>query len=294
MPNTKAIRHRIKSVKNTGQITRAMQLVATSKMKRAQEAAIAGQPYILMLGDILNDLAHHLDHFQHPFFERRSVKRRGILVLSTDKGLCGPLNSNLFKEIIKIKDAAAYVTVGRKAAQFLTRTKREVLADFSISDKVQFHEVRTIVQFLSEAYLDGKIDTIEVLFPSFLNTLMQEARLSQVVPILDFRKEMEDFFKRLKMQLSDSHSDKREILIEPSATEILNELPPTYLRQVVYQMLLSAKASEHSARMVAMKSATDNAKSLAEDLTLQYNKARQAAITQEILEIAAATASHGR
>ncbi|WOO42282.1 ATP synthase F1 subunit gamma [Rubellicoccus peritrichatus] len=292
MANLKAIRGRIKSVKNTGQITRAMQLVATSKMKRAQDKATAGQPYVVLLGEIFSSLASRITDLKHPLFEEREVKKRGILVVSTDKGLCGALNANLFKEIIKLEGDIGYVTVGRKASQFISRTKRELMADFPVSDKVQYAEVRGIVQYMTEAYLDGKIDTIEVLYSSFVNTLVQEPLHVPLVPIDDFRKRFEELKSTLNISLADTHGDDREMMFEPSVEGIMEKLPELYLKQCIFQSMLGAKASEHSARMVAMKAATDNAKKLVGDLTLEYNKARQAAITQEILEIAAATASN--
>ncbi len=292
MANLKAIRGRIKSVKNTGQITRAMQLVATSKMKRAQDMATAGRAYVILLGEIFGSIASRMGDFKHPLFEKREVKKRCVLVVSTDKGLCGPLNANLFKEIMKLKGDVAYVTVGRKATQFISRTKRELLADFPVSDKASYHEIRPIVQFMADAYSDGTVDTIEVLYPAFVNTLVQEPLHVPLAPINDFRASFEEFRKRLNIDLADTHGDDREMLFEPSMEAIMEELPMLYLKQAIYQMILGAKASEHSARMVAMKSATDNAKNLVSDLTLEYNKARQAAITQEILEIAAATASN--
>lgn len=292
MANLKAIRGRIKSVKNTGQITRAMQLVATSKMKRAQDKAIAGRPYVVLLGEIFSTIAKLANDLQHPLFEKREIKKRGILVVSTDKGLCGPLNSNLFKEIMQFKGDIGYVTVGRKAAQFISRTKRELLADFPVSDKVQYAEIRGIVQFMTEAYLDGKIDTIEVLYSSFVNTLVQEPLHVPLAPIDDFQKRFDELKSSLNISLADTHGDEREMMFEPSVDAIMEKLPELYLKQCIFQAMLGAKASEHSARMVAMKAATDNAKKLVGDLTLEYNKARQAAITQEILEIAAATASN--
>lgn len=290
MPSTKEIRGRIKSVKNTSQITRAMQLVAASKMKKAQDAAMAGRAYAVLLAEILESVAGQEVAKEHPLLKpREQVKRRGILVIGTDKGLCGPLNSNLFKEIMAIKDDVAYVTIGRKATQFISRTKRPLLADFPLSDKVTYAEVRAIVNYMLELYEEGKIDSIEILYSAFVNTLLQEPTLLPIVPMTGIHELIEDVKKRYKIDLSDTSSDDREMIFEPNAKAILEELPALYVKQLIFQSLLGAKASEHSARMVAMKSATDNAKNLVSDLTLEYNKARQAAITQEILEIAAAT-----
>ncbi|MEO0795458.1 MAG: ATP synthase F1 subunit gamma [Verrucomicrobiota bacterium] len=289
MPSTKEIRGRIKSVKNTAQITRAMQLVAASKMKKAQDAAVAGRSYAVLLAEILVSVADQEIAQSHPLLAEREVKRRGILLIGTDKGLCGPLNSNLFKEVMGIKEEVAYVTIGKKATQFISRTKRPLMADFPLSDKVSYSEVRAVVNYMLDLYEEGKIDTIEILYSSFVNTLVQEPVIFSIVPLANLQTIIEDVKKRYKIDLADTSHDEREVLFEPSSQAILEELPALYVKQLIYQSLLGAKASEHSARMVAMKSATDNAKNLVSDLTLQYNKARQAAITQEILEIAAAT-----
>jgi len=290
MPSTKEIRSRIKAVKNTGQITRAMQLVAASKMKRAQDDAVAGRPYAMLLAEILESVADQELDFHHPLLEEREIKKRGILVISSDKGLCGALNANVFKEIMKIKDPVAYVSCGKKATQFLSRTHRELKADFTISDKVAYHEVHSVVEFMLELYYNGEIDTIEVLYSSFVNTLTQQPSLIRLAPMKELREQLERVRKREHIELADTHTDEREFIFEPSPKAILQELPNLFVKEEINHLMLEAKASEHSARMVAMKAATDNAKNLVGDLTLQYNKARQAAITQEILEIAAASA----
>ena len=291
MKGIRDIKRRIKSVKNTAQITRAMQLVAASKMKRAQDKALAGRPYSLLLAEILNALiTQGKGRLKHPFMEERTIAKRGILVIATDKGLCGPLNSNLFRQAIDIDDAA-FICIGKKSTQFLSRAGRNVIADFSVSDHTNFNEVRVAVEFMINAYLKGEIDSLEVLFSRFINTLKQEPVIEQLLPFSSLDATLESLRKRLQMQESEQLEDAREMLFEPDPQAILSELPSLFIKQEIYQMVLEAKASEHSARMVAMKSATDNAKSLVDDLTLQYNKARQAAITQEILEIAASTAA---
>ncbi|MDR2676116.1 MAG: ATP synthase F1 subunit gamma [Opitutaceae bacterium] len=288
MPSTRDIRRRIKSVKNTRQITKAMELVASSKMKKAQQAALAGRPYAVLLASMLASLASRLDETggTHPFLVRREIKTRGILLLTTDKGLCGPLNANLFKLVADIKTPAKFVAVGRKGAQYLARTGRDLLADFPISDRVTFAEVRTVIEFLVRQYLDGVIDTLEVLYPRFKNTLVQEPALTPVLPLDNLAAMVE----RLKKQAGvESTPDTRDMTFEPGPAEVLGALLPFYVNRAIHQLALAAKASEHSARMVAMKTAKDNATSLLDDLTLKYNKARQAAITNEILEIAAAS-----
>ncbi len=297
MPNLRDIRHRIRSVKNTRQITRAMQLVSSSKMKRAQESAVSGRPYALLLADLLDTVREKLEasgsEVSHPFFEDRKVETRGILVLSTDKGLCGPLNTNLFRIIVdEVKGPARFITVGRKAAQFVSRTRRELMADFHISDKAGYQELRPMLKLLLDAYADGRIDTVEVVFPRFVNVLVQTPVRRTLLPITNLDKVLDDVRKRSGDLAAPSvRTDKRDMLFEPSPAALLSELPELYVRVLIHQLLLESRASEYCARMVAMKAATDNASNLVDDLTLDYNKARQAAITQEILEIAAASAT---
>ncbi|EDY84039.1 ATP synthase F1, gamma subunit [Verrucomicrobiia bacterium DG1235] len=292
MPSTKEIRGRIKSVKNTRQITKAMELVAASKMKKAQQNASSGQAYAALLAEVLANVSGRIDGIEHSFFEEREVKTRGILVVSTDRGLCGALNSNLFREILKIQGDAKYVTIGRKAVQFVSRNKLDLLAEFSVPDEVPYLQVKQIVEFMIEKYEAGEIDTIEILYPRFVNTLIQEASFGKLLPISN----LDDMINSLRGKDAEPYReniDDRKIKFEPDPATILSSLLPLFVNREAHQALLNARASEHSARMVAMKSAKDNATTLLDGLTLQFNKARQAAITQEILEIAAATSSNG-
>ena len=286
MPSTRDIRRRIKSVKSTRQITKAMELVATSKMRKAQLAALAGRPYTRLMASMLASLSDRLDEARHPFLSQRPIKTRGILLLTTDRGLCGPLNTNLFRLVVDIRSPARYYAVGRKGAQFLVRTRRDMVGDFHVHDRVPFGEVRLIVEFMMKQYLEGVIDTIEVIYPRFKNTLVQEPRVRPVLPLRNLKEFLEEFDE--KTADGTVPPDNREVLFEPGADQVLAALLPVYVNRQVFQFALSAKASEHSARMVAMKTAKDNATKLIDRLTLEYNKARQAAITQEILEIAAA------
>jgi F-type H+-transporting ATPase subunit gamma len=288
MASTRDIRRRIKSVKNTRQLTRALELVAASKMKAAQQAALAGRPYANLMADMLAALALRVDESCHPFLVDRPVKTRGILLVTTDKGLCGPLNSNLFRLVQEIKTPAKFYVIGRKGAQFLSRSHRDLVADFPVHDRVPFAEVRAISNLMSQHYLEGTIDTIEVIYPRFKNTLIQEPRVRPVLPLHDVK----EFIANLQDETAATRqisTDDREILFEPDVHQVLAALLPYYLTRQLHQFILSAKASEHSARMVAMKTAKDNATKILGELTLEYNKARQAAITQEILEIAAAS-----
>lgn len=261
-----------------------MELVAASKMKKAQQAALAGRPYAQLMASMLAALAPRVADASHPFLVTREVKTRGILLVTTDKGLCGPLNANLFKLVSDIKSPAKFVAVGRKGAQFLARTRRDIVADFFVHDRVPFGEVKQAVEFMMKLYLEGTIDTLEVIYPRFKNTLVQEPTVRPVLPLAS----VSEFVRHLHHEVGAAQPDERDMLFEPDAASVLEALLPFYVNRYIYQLFLSAKASEHSARMVAMKTAKDNATKLLGDLTLEYNKARQAAITQEILEIAAA------
>lgn len=296
MANLRDIRRRIKSVKNTRQITRAMQLVSSSKMKRAQDLAIAGRPYALLLANMLNTVGNAFkisgDCIEHPFFQKKEVKKRGIIILSSDKGLCGPLNTNLFRLIIdQVSGDASFFTVGRKAAQFITREGLDQKGAYGISDKAEPREVSPLVDSAIHSFKLGEVDSLEIAYPSFVNVLVQEPVILPILPILDLDSMLVQLKKKIKGNTGEINKEERAITFEPSAEIILENLPERYVEFMIYQMILESRASEYSARMVAMKSATDNASKLVDSLTLDYNKARQAAITQEILEIAAASAA---
>jgi F-type H+-transporting ATPase subunit gamma len=289
MPSTRDIRRRIKSVKNTRQITKAMELVAASKMKRAQQAAIAGRPYAQLMAAMLARLSSRVAEAQHPFLVGREVKTRGILLVTTDKGLCGPLNANLFKlahETSSQGTPVKFYAIGRKGAQFLARTKRDLVADFAVTDRVGFAEVKPAIELMCQHLMDGTIDTIEIIYSRFKNTLVQEPIVRPVLPLSG----LTEFLAQAQAEAGNAGAtvDTRDMIFEPSAQQVLEALVPFYVNRLTHQIVLSAKASEHSARMVAMKTAKDNATKLLGDLTLEYNKARQSAITAEILEIAAA------
>ena len=289
MASTRDIRRRIKSVKNTRQITKAMELVAASKMKKAQQAALAGRPYAELMARMLAALADRVEEAQHPFLIKREVKTRGIILVTSDKGLAGPLNANLFKLVTDIKTPAKYAVIGRKGAQFIARTHRNLLADFTVSDRVAFAEVKVVAEFMVKQFLDGVVDTVEILWPRFRNTLVQVPTLLPLLPLTSVK----DVIADLQSDAGGSDASKlstaeQQMIFEPNPETVLNALLPLYVNREIHQQVLDAKASEHSARMVAMKTAKDNATKLLGDLTLEYNKARQAAITQEILEIAAA------
>ncbi len=292
MPSTRDIRRRIKSVKNTAQITKAMQMVASSKMRKAQLAALAGRPYATLMNDVLSAVTEGAGEFTHPLMEDRGGRKRAVILVSTDKGLCGALNSNLLREAGKLdKDTTVYICAGKKGAQFISRTKRNLAAEFTYKDNPMFSEARAISKFAQEMFLSGQVDRVDVLYTNFINTLSQKPELRTLLPIGQIHAVEAGV---------DGHGDggqlkksELEYLFEPNPTEVLGNLLPHYVNFQVYQFLLEAKASEHSSRMVAMKNATDNAKQLIKDLTLEYNKLRQANITKELLEITTAQMAMG-
>lgn len=284
------IRNRIKSVKSTGQITRAMQLVASSKMKRAQDAARAGRAYAELLGEILDTAQAKVGEFSHPLLTKRAVKVRGILLVTPDKGMAGALNGNLIR-LAAEQQAAVFVCIGRKGAQALARAGRKVLADFPVTDRANFSEVRPAAEYLLKAFTEGTVDTVEVLFAHFKNTMVQSPRVQQLLPADSLVNQAREFRAKLGLPEPKVADDERDMIFEPSPAEILNQLPALFFKQAVHQAVLESKASEFSARMVAMKAATDNAKKIGAALSLEYNKARQAAITQEILELTAGAAA---
>jgi len=291
--NTRDIRRRIKSVKNTRQITKAMELVAASKMKKAQQAALSGRPYAELMARMLAAIADRVEESQHPFLVRREVRTRGIILVTTDKGLAGPLNANLFKLVTEIREPAKYAVIGRKGAQFIARTRRDLLADFSVSDKVAFAEVKVVAEFMVKQYLEGVVDTVEVLWPRFRNTLVQVPTLLPLLPLTSVRDVIADLQSDAGAGARTVNGQEQQMLFEPDPSTVLSALLPLYVNREIHQQVLDAKASEHSARMVAMKNATDNAKQLIKDLTLEYNKIRQAGITTELLEITTAQMALG-
>ena len=288
MANLRDIRRRIKSVKNTAQITKAMQMVAASKMRKAQQLAINGRDYAMLMNRVIVSLRDAVDPTIHPLLDRREVKNELVLLFSTDKGLCGALNTNLFREALAFHpETTSFVSVGRKGTQFLARMKRKMIADFPLRDRPSFLETKAISKFCLGKFLDRSVDKVTVLFPLFVNTLSQHPTAMPLLPLTSFE----------EIGLTNEYEKVRPleggILFEPDADSVLDSLLPAYVHFGVYQTLLGTRASEHSARMVAMKSATDNARNLVKDLTLEYNKARQASITKEILEISTAQLALG-
>ncbi len=292
MANLRDIRRRIKSVKNTAQITRAMQLVAAAKMKKAQDQALAGREYAAHLTQVLFDIRKNFSEESHPLLERRKGGRELVLVISTDKGLCGPLNTNLAKAIrAKTSPDAHFVTVGRKLRILCEKLGKQVIADFTVKDPVPFSQTRPIARFLSGQFLEGNYDKVTIAYTAFVNTLRQEPEVVTLLPIQGHREGEAQAYEEIGEGFSIEEHIKdafRDYTFEPSAAEVLAAILPLYINYEVFQAHVEARASEHSARMVAMKSATDNAKKFIKELTLEYNKLRQGAITAELLEITTA------
>ena len=293
MPSTRDIRRRIKSVKNTAQITKAMQMVAASKMRKAQMAALAGRPYATLMNEVLSALVTGNKDFSHPLVEKREVRKRCVIVVSTDKGLCGGLNSSLMREAAKFAPDTSFITAGRKASQFIARTKRTLVAEFSYKDIPSFAEARAISHFARDLYIKGDVDQVDILFTKFVSTLVQKPETRQLLPITEIKSVKSGIGADAGQPVEAAANTAGEFVFEPGQDQVLAALLPHSLNFQVYQILLEAKASEHSARMVAMKNATDNAKQFIKDLTLEYNKLRQANITKELLEITSAAMAMG-
>ena len=292
MASTRDIRRRIKSVKNTAQITKAMQMVAAAKMRKAQQAALVGRPYAQLLNEIMAEAATRTVGFDHPLLQSRPVARRAVIIVSTDRGLCGGLNSNLFREAMKLdKNTTVFITAGRKAAQFVSRTKRDLAAEFSYKDAPEFAEARAISKLVQQMFLKGEVDAVDILFPRFINTLTQQPQTVPFLPIGKISAATAGVNAPAQELPAAGNTDVFDF--EPDEETVLGELLPHSLNFQMHQILLETKASEQSARMVAMKNATDNAKEIIKSLTLEYNKLRQANITKELLEITTAQMAVG-
>ena len=292
MPSTRDIRRRIKSVKSTAQITKAMQLVAAAKMKKAQDQANNGRAYAELLNKILVALRDAAEDGSHPYFDEGKGDKTLVLVIASDKGLCGALNTNLFKKLIstKLEGDIEYVTIGRKATQFISRIKKTLLADFPIKDPAKFTDLRAAGNYVQEQFRSGSFKKIYVAFNNFINTVTIQPTVEQLLPVDKVKLGGKRSFEGMgKEEIVDAAaSAPLEYKFEPDPASVFASVLPQYVNGTLYQMLLEARASEHSSRMVAMKNATDNAKQMLKDLSLEYNKLRQAAITNELLEITTA------
>lgn len=280
MANTQAIKTRIRSVKSTKQITKAMQLVAASKMRRAQEATKASAPYTEAARELLARLAHHTSVKTHPVFMPRPVKNRLLIVIASDKGLAGAFNSNLTRlyanELIADKKNGVKnttITIGRKAAQFVSRLKdTDVTGSYQdLPDRPNSNELHAILDTARELFTNGTVDAVDIIYTDYVSSVVQQAKVQRVLPA-GFDPEA-------------ATENPHDVTYEPSTEEVINGIVYRLVGAQLYQALLESRASEYSMRMIAMKNATDNASDLVDDLTLEMNKARQSAITQELAEI---------
>jgi F-type H+-transporting ATPase subunit gamma len=284
MASTRELRRRIRSIGSTSQITKAMQMVAASKMRKAQQAAINMRPFIRLLYHIQRKATTRTIDFKHPLLEARPVARRAIILIASDKGLCGALNSNVFRLAGRYDPhSTVFITAGRKASQFVARTRRELIAEFPYGDTPRFPEARAIATLARDLFLKGEVDEVKIVATRFVNTLTQQPVTLELLPIGAIAALTIPGAEGEETALA---ADTTEFVFEPGPEEVLGYLLSRFLGIFIYAVLLNAKASEQSARMVSMKSATDNAEGMIKDLTIAYNKLRQGHITQELLEIA--------
>jgi F-type H+-transporting ATPase subunit gamma len=281
--STRETRRRIRSIASTAQITRAMQMVAASKMRRAQKAAVSVRPFARLLYTMQRHAVVNAIDFENPLLGVRPVRKRAILLISSDRGLCGALNSNLFRLAAKYDTSSTvFITAGRKAAQFVSRSRRQLIAEFAYGDAPKFAEARAMAAVARDLFVNGSVDEVRVIATRFVNTLTQEAIDLEFLPIGELR----SLRHPGELDADPQPAEGSDFLFEPSPEAVLGYLLPLYLNVLLYIVLLNAKASEQSARMVSMKGATDSAESMIQELTLAYNKLRQGRITQELLEIA--------
>lgn len=289
MANARDIRRRIRSVKNTQQITRAMQMVAAAKLRRAQEAVTAARPYTKKLGQVLGRVGDAAGGgISHPLMEVREIKKTAYVLITADKGLCGGFNANVIRRAtaeLNKHDHPALVAVGRKGRDnFRRRGNIHMAAEYvNIGDEISFAQAKEIAQMVIDQYTAGEVDEVNLIFSEFINTLTQRPVTVRLLPIENPADAEGEKNEEAKAMVS--------YMFEPNAEAVLGELLPKYIEVSIFRALLEAKAGELGARMTAMDSATKNAKEMIDELTLSLNRARQAAITQEISEIVGGAAA---
>ena len=282
MANIRLIRRRVRGVQSTAKITRAMEMIATSKMRRAQEAGVAGRPYDQKIRQVIADLAAiHQTGESHPLLQRRAVNKIAIVHISPDRGLCGGLTANLNRKtasfILGQKTPVTLVGVGRKGIDFMRRYSREMRAEFTqLGDRPSLLDTLSISRVIIDDYTSGYVDEVYVVYTRFVSTMVQTPVMEKLLPIEP----------PVSTQTTSTDFD-----YEPKSQDVLGALLPRFVEMEIYHAILESIASEQSARMVAMRSATDNAAELIQDLTLMYNKARQEAITTELLDISSGAAA---
>ena len=276
MPDIRKVRRRIKGVRNIAKITRAMEMIAASKMKKAQERGLAGRPYSQKIEQVIADLAALPDiGLQHPLLQRRSVEKIAVVHITPDRGLCGGLNANLNRRlagfILEQKVPVEVVAVGRKGREFSSRSGCKLCAEFTgLGDQPRFLDILPISHIVIDEYTAGKIDIVYISYAQFISTIVQKPAMKQLLPV---------------EPAVIPRAENVDYIYEPGAEAVLGGLLPRFVEMEIYHAILESIASEQSARMVAMRNATDSANELIGDLTLLYNKARQEAITRELLDI---------
>jgi F-type H+-transporting ATPase subunit gamma len=286
MAGAKEIRTKIKSIQNTRKITSAMQMVAASKMRRAQERMSAARPYGEKMRNVVSHLAHAHPEYSHGYMQEREVKRVGYIIVSTDRGLCGGLNINLFRKTVRhmkeVDPSGGNIdlcTIGSKASGFFKRMGGRIVGEAShLGDTPHVEELISTVRVMLDEYLNGEIDKLYLVYNEFVNTMTQKPRIEQLLPVHT-------------PQVSEEMSHHWDYIYEPDSKEVVDHLMTRFIESLVYQAVVENAACEQAARMMAMQSATDNAGKLIDELQLAYNKARQAAITQEISEIVSGAAA---
>ncbi|MFV9510410.1 ATP synthase F1 subunit gamma [Tepidibacillus sp. LV47] len=278
MQGTREIKRRIRSVQNTQQITKAMKMVAAAKLRRAQERAEASRPYTDKIRQVIGAIAANTEDVSHPLLEKREVKKTGYIVITSDRGLAGGYNANILrlltntlKERHHANDEYSIFVIGRKGRDFLKKRNYPLIGEIvGLSDNPQFADIKQIAKTAVAMYADKVFDELYIVYNRFKSAISQRPVVEKLLPLTDLSNQDENF---------------SSYEFEPSAIEVLNDLLPRYAETMIYNALLNAKASEHGARMTAMGNATDNATEMIATLTLNYNRARQASITQEISEI---------
>ena len=285
MPSTREIRRRIKSVKNTSQITRAMEMIAASRMRRAQLAVLAGRPYAEKIDEVISHLAARMNNAEddaaHPLLATRPIKKVGVVLITADRGLCGSLNTNIIRRasrfmLDEVQGESQLVTVGKKGRDFMIRYGRPVMAEFiNYGYRPSVADIIPIARVITDEFSSGRVDAVHLVYTDFVNTLIQRPVVYQLLP--------------LKPATTDTLPT--DYIYEPSTRQVLEQLIPRYIESRIYQGLLESIASEQSAKLVAMRNATENAKELVKELTLAYNKLRQSNITRELTEISGGVAA---
>lgn len=276
MPSERDLRRRAKSIKNIEQLTRAMQLVAASKMRRAQDAVLASRPFEEKLRSVLNELAPYADPEISPLLRTREVKRVGVVLITSERGLVGPMNTILLRQVLRFAEqqpAASYIGVGRKGINSLRRLRAPIVAEFTVPDRPSTDDTNAIARAAVDEFTSGNVDEVHLAFTKFINTIRQEPTVRRLLPLVP---EEGDRDATAPVQY----------LFEPDPETVLGQILPRLVEVSVYQAILESKASQFSAQMVAMRNATDAAGDLIGELTLAANKARQTRITKEMLEIA--------